>query len=248
MKCKKILDFLNEKYPLSEALSFDNVGLLVGDENAEVSGVVVTLDCDIDTIKFAIKNGCNLIISHHPVIFDPLNRVTAGSVVHELIKNGISVISMHTNLDFYENGVNDCLCSLLGFTVTDIIEADDGCKLRKCSIPPTAPQNLAVKLKAALGTSVRYTDSDRLIENLLVCAGSGGNFLELAESIGCDALLTADVKHHVFINSINNGLSVFDAGHFATEDVITAPLSKLLSSKFYDVKFLPFHTNKIKYC
>lgn len=248
MKVNDVLEYLCAKYPIENALSFDNVGLLVGDKEDTVKGSVVALDCDIDTVNFAVKNHCNLIVTHHPVIFNGIKSVLAGDVVYELIKNNISVISMHTNLDFSENGVNDVLCKTLGLQIDEFIALEDGCVLRKCSISPTAPQNLAVKIKAALGTAVRYTDSERLIENILICSGSGGDFLEVAIKNSCDALITADVKHNIFVESANKNISVFDAGHYATEDVIVNPLLSLLTKKFYGNKFLPYHSAKIKYC
>lgn len=248
MKVKQVLDFLEDKYPLDTALGFDNVGLLVGSENFDVSGIIVALDCEMDTIKFAIKNGCNLIVTHHPVIFDPLKKVLANSVVYELIKNGISVISMHTNMDFATDGVNDVLAKVIGLQNVESVTSSDGVLLRKASISPCTAQTLATKLKASLGDVVRYTESDKLIENVLICSGSGGNYLWDALSMGCQALITADVKHNIFIDSINVGVSVFDAGHFATEDVIVKPLCSMISNNFDTIKTLPYHTIKIKSC
>ncbi|MBE6732645.1 MAG: Nif3-like dinuclear metal center hexameric protein [Ruminococcaceae bacterium] len=246
MKVKSVYDYLCEKFPLDTALDFDNVGLLVGSHDFEVSGIVVTLDCEIDTVRFAVKNGCNLIITHHPVIFNGIKNVLAGSVVYELIKNGISVISMHTNMDFATGGVNDAFCKIMGFNDIEIITASDGVQLRKCKISPTAPQMLATKLKAVLGDVVRYTECSSLIESLLICTGSGGNYLNDTILNQCQALITADVKHNIFIDSINQGICVFDAGHFATEDVIVKPLSEMLMKKFYSLKLLPYHSSKIK--
>jgi len=248
MTNKDIFDFLRNKFPLENALDFDNVGFLIGDINDTVKGIVIALDCDIETVQFAVKRECNLIITHHPVIFDGLKKVVSGSVVFELIKNGISVISMHTNMDFADGGVNDALCSTLGYVNAVKVEASDGCMLRKCSIPPTTPYNLALTLKTALNEAIRYTESDRIIENVLICSGSGGDFLSEAIKNNCQALITADVKHNVFIDSINYGISVFDAGHFATEDVIVEPLLKLLSQNFRGVKLLTYHNKKIKSC
>lgn len=248
MKIKNVLDFLEAKYPLDTALSFDNVGLLVGGENYDVSGIVVALDCETDTVKFAVKNGCNLIVTHHPVIFDGLKKVLSGSVVYELIKNGISVISMHTNMDFALDGVNDALARVIGLHNVQEITSSDGVLLRKASIPPCTAQSLATKLKASLGDVVRYTECDKMIESVLVCSGSGGNYIYDAKSMGCQALITADVKHNIFIDSINMGVSVFDAGHFATEDVIVKPICDLLKNEFIKTKTLPYHTSKIKSC
>ncbi|MBR4072596.1 MAG: Nif3-like dinuclear metal center hexameric protein [Clostridia bacterium] len=248
MKHSEIFDFLCEKFPLDTALDFDNPGFLVGNKEDKTKGVLIALDCELDTVKYAVKNECNLIITHHPVIFSGLKNVLYGSVVYELIKNGISVISMHTNLDFGKGGVNDALCRVLGFSNVEIITTNDGCQLRKCKISPTSPYNMALMLKASLNEVVRYTDSDKIIENVLICAGSGGNFLEDAVANNCQALITADVKHNVFIDSVNYGISVFDAGHYATEDVIIEPLLYTLSVKFRGVKLLTYHSKKIKSC
>jgi len=248
MKHIEFLNFLCEKFPLETALDFDNSGFLVGNTEDKTKGVLITLDCDIDTVNYAIKNECNLIITHHPVIFSGLKNVLYGSVVYELIKNGISVISMHTNLDFGKDGVNDALCKALGFTKPEIIASNDGCLLRKCKVSPISPYNMALKLKASLNEVIRYTDSDKIIEDVLICSGSGGNFLKDAVNNGCQALITADVKHNVFIDSINYGVSVFDAGHFATEDVIVEPLLRMLSMNFKGVKLLTYHSKKIKSC
>ena len=246
MTVKSVYDYLCEKFPLDTALDFDNVGLLVGSLDFDVSGIVVALDCEIDTVKFAVKNGSNLIITHHPVIFSGIKSVLAGDVVYELVKNGISVISMHTNLDFAIGGVNDAFCKTMGFNDVETITASDGVPLRKCKISPTAPQMLATMLKTTLGDVVRYTECKELIETLLVCTGSGGNYLEDAIINNCQALITADVKHNVFIDSINKGICVFDAGHFSTEDVIVKPLTEMLMKKFFTLKLLPYHSSKIK--
>ena len=110
MQINDIFEFLNRLYPVSTACDFDNVGLLVGDGNATLNKALISLDCTLKTVEKAIQEDCQLIITHHPVIFDPLKRVNCGSVVYELIKSGISVISMHTNLDIGDGGVNDSLC------------------------------------------------------------------------------------------------------------------------------------------
>lgn len=246
MKIKNILKFLSERFPLDTALEFDNVGLLVGGEEFDVSGIVVSLDCEANTVKFAVKNGCNLIVTHHPVIFDGLKNVLADSVIYELIKNGISVISMHTNLDFAVNGLNDILCENLGLQNIQKITAYDGVSIRKASVIPCTAQTLATKLKATLGDAVRYTECDKLIENVLVCSGSGGCYLRDVKPNNCQALITADVKHNVFIDSINEGVSIFDAGHFATEDIIVKPLCGIITKEFVSIKVLPYHSTKIK--
>lgn len=247
MTVKDIFDFLNRIAPVNTACNFDNVGILVGDPSAEVSGAVVALDCTASAIKAAIKNNCELIITHHPVIFDPLKTVLAGNTVFELVKNGISVISMHTNLDIAVSGVNDCLCYALEFNNFEKRPANDGYLLNFTELDtPVSADELARHIKEKLGGSVKFTDSGKSIKKIALCSGSGGGYAFDTAVLGCDALITADVKHNIFIDSERLGISVFDAGHFNTEDVVTEPLKDLLSQEFKDIRFLTDRFSGIK--
>lgn len=246
MKIKQILEFLDKKFPLSTACSFDNVGLLIGDGDKEVEKAVVALDCTMDVIKTAIDNNCQLIITHHPVIFDPLKTILKDSIAYQVIKNNLSVISMHTNLDMGVGGVNDNLCKLLSPIKVETVVCEDDFKLKKCLLSPISADNFATKLKSILGGVVRYTDNGKQVENLLVCSGSGGDFVELVKRFGCDALLTGDVKHNQFCTADLLGVSLFDAGHFNTEDIIVEPLKELLQNEFSKIQFITNHNNIIK--
>lgn len=248
MTVNDIFEFLNGIAPVNTACDFDNAGILVGDPSAEVSGAVVALDCTASAIKTAIKNNCELIITHHPVIFDPLKTVLAGSTVFELIKNGISVISMHTNLDIAVSGVNDCLCRALGFDNFEKRPASDGYLLNFAELDtPLSADELARHIKEKLGGSVKFTDSGKNIKRVALCSGSGGGYAFDTAVSCCDALVTADVKHNIFIDTERLGISVFDAGHFNTEDAVTEPLKSLLSDKFKTVSFYADHHSEIKY-
>lgn len=248
MTVKDILDFLNEKFPTETACDFDNVGLLVGDPCAEVTKAVVALDCTLSAVNTAKENGCQLIITHHPVIFDPLKRVLAGSAVYEVIKSGISVISMHTNLDIGIGGVNDCLCSALSLENVTKVAAADGYLLNTGEFSsPLNPDSLAEYIKEKLGGRVKYFGAERQIKRILLCSGSGGSYISEVLKQNCDALITADVKHNQFLEAERLGVSLFDAGHFETEDVVTEPLKRLLTQNFSSIQFITEHTTKIKY-
>ena len=208
----------------------------------------MALDCTASAIKTAIKNNCELIITHHPVIFDPLKTVLTGSTVFELIKSGISVISMHTNLDIAVSGVNDCLCRVLGFDNFEKRPASDGYLLNFAELDtPLSADELARHIKEKLGGSVKFTDSGKNIKRVALCSGSGGGYAFDTAVSCCDALVTADVKHNIFIDTERLGISVFDAGHFNTEDVVTEPLKGLLSEKLKTVSFYADHHSEIKY-
>ncbi len=247
MKVIDIFNFLDSCFPVSTACDFDNVGLLVGDGEREVNTALVALDCDITAVELARKMGAQLIVTHHPVIFDGLKSVTAGSVVYELIKSGISVISMHTNLDIAVGGVTERLCEAIGLTEIKSFTAHDGFVIREAKCPITDAKELALHIKESLGGGVRFVAGKTPVNRVLVCSGSGGDFLEDAVDAGFDALITADVKHNVFIDAVNNEISLFDAGHYASENMIVAPLTHLLSEEFKSIKFIPHSADKIKY-
>lgn len=246
MKVYDILNFLDRKFPMNTACDFDNVGLLVGDSEKEVTKALIALDCTLGAIETAARNGCELIITHHPIIFNPLKTVLKGSIVHTLIENGLSVISMHTNLDIGDGGVNDSLCKILSPLSVETVTASDGYQLKKCVVKPINADNLAKLLEDTLSGAVKYTDNNKPIENILVCSGSGGNFIGEVNAFGCDALVTADVKHNQFLDADLLGVSLFDAGHFNTEDVVIEPLKALLSGEFSNINFTTYHNNIIK--
>ena len=246
MKVKDILSYLEKLYPPDTACEFDNVGLLVGNRESKVKSAVVALDCDINTLNFARDNGSNLIITHHPVIFEPIKSVTDNDIVLRLIKNGISVISMHTNLDVGAGGVNDTLCSALALKDVKPYIAEDGYVLKCGQADFDNADSFALFIKKQLGGAVKYVSGDKKIKNVLVCSGSGGNYIYDAISGGFDALVTADVKHHQFISAINAGVSLFDGGHYNTENVIVKPLCGRLQKQFSDTVFYPFLGGKIK--
>ena len=246
MKIREILSYLEGLYPPDTACDFDNVGLLVGDGECDVSAAVVALDCDVNALAFAKENGANLIITHHPVILEPLKSVTESDIVFKLIKEGVSVISMHTNLDVGVGGVNDALCDALKLTDIKPYPASDGYLLKSGKTDKHKPDELARHIKECLGGAVRYVAGKRDIENVLVCSGSGGSYIDEAINAGFDALITADVKQHVFVAAINAGISLFDGGHFCTENVVVEPLCEVLKKRFSNITFTPYMPKVIK--
>ena len=114
MLVNDVFSFLDELAPFSYAMDFDNSGLLVGDPAQPVKKILVALDCTASVVQLAKESGAQLIVTHHPVIFSPIQSVTAESIVYQLVSSGISVICAHTNLDLARDGVNDQLAQRLG--------------------------------------------------------------------------------------------------------------------------------------
>ena len=248
MKVKDIFEIINSFAPVESALSFDNAGILVGDPSGEVKTALVCLDCTPAAVKKAKNEGAELIITHHPVIFSPLKKVVAekGNVVYDCIKNGIAVISMHTNLDTAKGGVNDCLARALNLKNISPITDEEEFSFRKGELEKEmSAEGLARYVKSILGGVIRFTDGGTPVKSVAVCGGSGAGSLNIAME-NADAFITADIKHNVFIEAAARGYTLLDAGHFHTENVVVEPLSKWLFEKSKTVKFIPFKGNEIK--
>lgn len=240
MLVKEILAAVDALAPFALTMDFDNTGLLVGDGNAEVSGVVLALDCTEEVIDKAKKMGANLIISHHPVIFNGMKRVCADSVVYQLIRNDMHVISAHTNLDIAQGGVNDCLCKALGLQeVCGLTATDEEHFLGRVGLlsAELSAEELASVVKTELNTTIRYTDGGKSISKVAVCGGSGDSELESAIACGADALISGEVKHHIFIEAAHRGFTLIEAGHHHTEAVVLQPLCDKLKEQFPQIPF-----------
>ena len=246
MKVKDILSFLSCRFPLETACDFDNVGLLVGNGESEVKNVLICLDCTAETVIEAEGKGCNLIVTHHPVIFEGVKNILADSVPYTCVEKGISVISMHTNLDIAKGGVSETLCKVLGLSDIVPFEAEDGFVLWQGKADNITAPCFAGLIKEKLGGVARYTDNKKPISRVLVCSGSGGEFVFCAAYNGFDAFVSAEIKHHQLLAANDLSLCAFDAGHFNSEDIIVEPLKELLQKEFADTVFYTFHSNAIK--
>lgn len=259
---KNIFDHLDKLAPVSLKMDFDNVGILVGDPEKKVNKCLIALDITADVINEAKSFGAELIVSHHPIIFEPLKSVRSdditGKNIIELIKNDISAICMHTNLDIAEGGVNDALMSALGARVSDILEPcgeDDAGRKVGCGCVGTLDNetNLSDFLntcKDALNVAgLRYHDAGRKVKKLAVMGGSGGSSLSFAVSAGCDTYVTADIKYNTFLEAKQLGINLIDADHFCTENVVVPVLYKKLSEAFPDVciKISETHNAVVKF-
>ncbi|MBR1731918.1 MAG: Nif3-like dinuclear metal center hexameric protein [Ruminococcus sp.] len=249
-RIKDIIDFTESFAPLVSAMEFDNVGLLVGDKNEAVTKVVVALDITDEVIDEAKENSAELIISHHPVIFDPLKRIEKNSAVYKLIKNDIAALCLHTNLDLSPVfGVNTCLAEAVGVKNCEFVEGE--CLYIGELEKPALNRSFALTVKEALGCSgLRYTLGNKTVKRVAICSGSGGDLAVLAAEKGADALLTGEIKHHEILDADRTGIAVVDAGHFRTEDIVIEPLCKKLGKEFPDVGFIRSLacTDRVEYC
>ena len=249
VKVDEILEYLNELAPLEYAEEWDNVGLLVGNRNAEVNKIYVCLDADSASIDEAIELGCDLVVTHHPLIFGSIKQVTTDDFVqrriYKLIKNGVSYIAMHTNFDVAKMSelINERL-ELTDIEVLDVTEQTaDGVRVGIGYIGsmPEALQlgvfNEYVKYKLGISVSGYYGDIDRPVKRIAVCPGSGKS--EITNCIGrADVLVTGDIDHHSGVDALEQGLCVINAGHFEVERVFVEYIAKSLKAKYPELDII----------
>ena len=254
VKVQQVLEILEQIAPPELACSWDNVGLLV-DAGRPVTSIMTALDITADVVRDAAESGCELIVSHHPVIFDPLRRVTAEDVPAMLLQNGISAICMHTNLDAAEGGVNDVLADLFGIRQRTAFA--DGCGRVGDIEPITVPELAALaqhKLAAlcnapdtGAAVQVKFADTGKPVRRLAVISGAGGSLFAEAIAEGADCLLTGEANHHHALDAKRLGLSLIAAGHYATEFPVTAAVAAALRAALPEVEVLVSTENRDPY-
>lgn len=238
VRISDIYSFLDEKYPLSLQESWDNSGYIVESDSEKCSKILLTLDITNDSVDEAINKKADLAISHHPVIFNPLKKIQVDTPVYKLIRSGIGAICMHTNLDIAEGGTNTVIVGKIAenLGISANIEPLEDCGLG-CIIDLEKVvdcDELAEILKDIFNIE-RIKMSmygEYILSKIAICSGSGGSLWKLAQAKGCDALITGDVKHDVWIDANNSKFTIIDCGHFHTENLVLWELRRVLEEKF----------------
>ncbi len=225
---KDILTALEAFAPFSTAEAWDNSGLIVGDENQVITSIVTALDVTPSVIEQAKKLGAELIVSHHPVIFNPISRLNIADPVYQLANHNIATIAVHTNGDKAQGGVNDRLASLLG--LTDVTVAEDG-MTRIGRLPePMSPQAFAQYTAKALHTALRVKSGTDMVQSVAVCGGAAAD-LVIPLLTQVDAAVTGEAKHHEWLQ-VPPTKTLVDGGHYATEIAMASVLASYLLSQF----------------
>ncbi len=227
---KAVYDFIDSLAPFSTQEEWDNSGLLVGDENKSVNKIIFALDITSGVIEQAIVTGCDLIITHHPIIFKPVSNVLSDSLIYKLIQNNISIICAHTNYDKALDGVNDILCDTIGSV--DFEKIENTCLNIATLDKAYSTLEYAEQLKDKLNCDVRFNSYENKIKKIAVCGGSGSDYLELAKELNCDALVTGDASHHAFLDADEMNINLFACGHFETENIAIKPLLDNVKNQF----------------
>ena len=235
---QQVYDFINERAPFETQVAYDNSGLLVGHPNNEVTGIHFALDVTNNVIDEAIAHGANLIVTHHPMMFSPIKRLVEtdyqARLLCRLIREGISLISAHTNLDQAAGGINDVLAQRIGLTD---IQGEGFVRVGTLPSPMTAGE-LAESISAALGDVVRVMgDASAQVEMVGMCSGSGADEWPAAAAMGAQAFLTGEAKHHIALEAADRGVVLLEAGHHATEEPGIFALAKALQMSELGVQY-----------
>jgi GTP cyclohydrolase I len=238
-----IYTFIDSFAPFDSAMSFDNPGLLVGYSGTPVETAVLSLDITPEVVHEAAELGAQLIISHHPVIFTPLKNIATLSAPYLLARYGIAAICAHTNLDMAQGGVNTCLAERLELNHIRMLKEYETSGLPEALVGETShafsPREFAEFVKTALGCDgLRYTDGGRKITQVGLCSGGGADLVYPAAEYGCQAFVTGESKHNILLDAENMGVTLVDAGHFHTEDIVIPPLVRKLEHQFPALHFV----------
>ena len=231
---RDVYDALNRFAPFDTAEEWDHVGLQVGRLSAEVTRALVCLDVTRDAVRKAQAIGAGLIVSHHPPLFEPVQVLAADELPYQLAAAGLSVLSAHTNLDRAAGGVNDCLCTALG--LSGVVPVADGLGRVGVLPAPLPAEEFARRVGRALHTSVRLHAGISEVYRVATVCGSGGDLLSaVRESASPDTFVTGEIKHHEWLRA--QDMTVIEAGHFATEQVVVRPLTAWLSAQLPEIEW-----------
>ena len=227
MKAKEIIKIIENICPERLAYSWDNVGLLCGDENKDVKKVFVTLDTNINTVKEAISKNADMIVSHHPILLGGIKRIDYSTSVDKCLNCLLKIIyrfSPHTNMDTAKGGINDKLAEI--FELTDVKILDQHTDDSSAGLGRYGRLEKTIKFgdfaehcKKILGTPFLRVSGDfeKDINTVAVASGSCSEIIPIAFEKGADVIITGDMKYHNMIDMTELGICVIDAMHYPTE-------------------------------
>ena len=264
MKIKEITDFLETIAPLEYQEKYDNAGLIVGDSSKEFTGAVICLDSTEEVVDEAIELGYNLIIAHHPVIFQGIKKLTGktyiGRTILKAIKNDIAIYAIHTNLDnAFLNGVSTKIASKLGFDNLEILDPKTEFLAKEQQVGTGVIANLENEmqemdflkmLKEKLNLEcIKYTSlRNKPVNKVAICGGACSFLLRKAKYSGADVFVTADFKYHEYFDA-DKDIIIADIGHYESEIFTIELIFDILRNNFsnFAAQLTKVITNPIKY-
>ncbi|MBO2517496.1 MAG: Nif3-like dinuclear metal center hexameric protein [Clostridiales bacterium] len=229
---RDVYDILNEMAPYDTQEDFDNSGLNVGKSSNEVHKILVALDVNENVVNEAVETGAELIVSHHPLLFHARKNLVEedpeGRILCKLVRNNISVISAHTNLDLSVHSGSACIARKLGLAN---IRSEEFLYLGELNEPVTADE-LNNRIENVLHAPVRiYGNRGKMISTLAIAGGAYDIGFTQAMECGAQALLTGEVRHHNALAASMEDFVLFDGTHYGTEAILVPELANTLQKQ-----------------
>lgn len=244
MLCRDIMEVIERTYPKHAALEWDNVGLLVGRTEKEVKKIYIALDATDEVIEKAVQNGTDMLITHHPMIFSPLKKITdehfIGSRVVKLLQHDISYYAMHTNYDVL--GMAELSGTILGLQEEEVFEVTDKEKNEGIGRVGQLKESMTVeeccelvKRVFSVPTVKLYGDKNQIVKRVAISPGSGKKMTNVALEKGADVLITGDIDHHEGIDAVAQGVTIIDAGHYGLEHIFIEDMAEYICQNIGDI-------------
>jgi len=247
----KLIDVIENLWPLSGAEEWDNPGLSSGNPNQPINKVLLSVDVTAEVIGEAKNLGCELIVSHHPVLFRSVNSLSEqtlkGQLISMAIRESIALYSAHTNADIVPQGVSDTLANAIGLEASEpLVAISPGTGHGRIGfVKETTLQDFAKSVAKVLpktSAPIRVAGSpERMISKVAVVGGAGDSFITQAIAAQADVLVTSDLRHHVSLDAITDShrsLALIDISHFAAESLWLKVAAKQLAAELGEVEFL----------
>lgn len=233
---KNIYDYINSIAPFETQEEWDNSGFLIGDFRKEVKTVVMALDPTKQVCDYAAGINADLVLTHHPAVFNGIKELKKGSAVYTLVNNDIAHIAAHTNYDEAGCGINFNLAAML--ELKNVSAAEDSFIVTGELDCEMSIDDFAQYVSEVLDCSgIRYTDTDKLIKKIALGGGACEEYIDIAMA-NADCFLTGDMKYHQMLDAKEAGFPVISAGHFETENKPFLMLKDKLEKLFTDVEFI----------
>ncbi|MFW5889098.1 MAG: Nif3-like dinuclear metal center hexameric protein [Bacillota bacterium] len=242
-----IIKYFENKYPKDLAYEWDNVGLQVGSLNQQAKKILISLDLTKAVVKEAIKLKANMILTHHPLMFKPIDKIIfdspKGWIIKNLIKHNITVYSAHTNYDLAEGGMNDTLAKALKIKSPKLLDLEDEIgRYGEIDAKEFFEFINFIKDSLNLETVKVIGRTDKIIKTVGISGGSGSKHMYEAKRMGCDVYLTGDVTYHSALDAVALGLTIVDIGHHA-EKIFVPTIKTELTKEFPDIDFIESNIN-----
>lgn len=236
-RLSQVMEIADKLFPFELAETWDNCGIQIGDPDGTIHRIAFSLDPTPANIAFAAENHCDLLVTHHPLLMDPMKTITprtpAGRCLIDSARAGVHVVALHTNLDAAAGGLNDELAAIIGLTNVSIPEPARCARIGQLPDAMTLAAFAGLVLSKLGLASVRLVGPEHTMVRTVFCvSGSGMGYLDHAVSYGAHVLLTGDVRYHAARDAQWANMPVVDAGHFGLERIASHLMARCFGRAF----------------